>query len=132
VRIDLVVRGICCLRPGLPGLSENVRVVSIIDRFLEHARVYRFENRGAPEVWLASADWMPRNLGGRIEAAFPVVDPDLRAEIEAVLELELADDVKGRIIRPDGTSARRDGAAGIRSQAQLVDLATVAARRSAG
>ncbi|MDH4069860.1 MAG: polyphosphate kinase 1 [Ignavibacteria bacterium] len=111
VKIDLIVRGICCLRPGIPGLSETIKVTSIIDRFLEHARVYRFENDGDPELFLASADWMPRNLNSRVETAFPVLDTRVRAEIDRVLQMQLADSVKGRLLRPDGTSERRKASA---------------------
>ena len=81
VKIDLIVRGICCLKPGAPGLSENIRCVSILDRFLEHARVYFFHNDGKPEYYLASADWMPRNFLRRVEIAFPIEDPVLRDEV---------------------------------------------------
>jgi polyphosphate kinase len=77
VEIDLIVRGICCLRPGVPGLSERIRVISIVDRYLEHARIFFFQNGDAPEYLLASADWMPRNLDRRVEIAFPVLDPTL-------------------------------------------------------
>ena len=82
VRIDLVVRGTCCLRPGIPGLSENIRVTSIVDRFLEHSRIFYFENAGALEVFLGSADWMPRNFLRRIEVMFPVEDARLQARLE--------------------------------------------------
>src|SRR5206468_8815766 len=81
VTIDLIVRGICCLRPKIPGLSENIRVISIVGRFLEHSRIYYFENNGAPDLYLASADWMPRNFYRRVEIAFPVEAPALRQEI---------------------------------------------------
>ena len=106
VEIDLVVRGICCLRPGVPGLSERIRVTSIVDRYLEHARIFRFENGGAPEYLLASADWMPRNLDRRVEVAFPVVDPKLQAVLGEILDVQLADTVKARVIQPDGRSVR--------------------------
>jgi hypothetical protein len=86
VAIDLIVRGICCLRPGVPGLSSRIRVISIVDRYLEHARVSYFENGGQAEYFLASADWMPRNLDRRVEIAFPVLDPDLQARIREILE----------------------------------------------
>jgi len=103
VSIELCVRGICCLRPGIPGLSENIRVVSVVDRFLEHPRAYYFENGGDPKVYLASADWMGRNLSRRVEVAFPVLDPGLRQRvIDEVLEASLRDNVKAREITSDG------------------------------
>src|SRR5262249_47742292 len=122
-RIDLIVRGICCLRPEVPGLSENIRVISIIDRFLEHSRVFFFENAGAHEYLLASADWMPRNLDRRVETAFPVLDPRLQAQVREILEIQLADTVKARRILPDGTSVRvsAEGRPVVRSQERLYD-----------
>jgi len=127
VRIDLIVRGICCLRPEVPGLSENIRVISIIDRFLEHASVFFFENAGTPEYLLASADWMPRNLDRRVETAFPVLDPRLQAQVREILEIQLADTVKARRILPDGTSVRvsAEGRPVVRSQERLYDLTGV-------
>ena len=124
VQIDLIVRGTCCLRPGVPGMSERIRVVSIIDRFLEHARVYCFENGGATEYYLASADWMPRNLDHRVETAFPILDPRLQAEIRQMLDVQLADTAKAHLLQPDGTSvrARPDGSAALRSQERLYEL----------
>lgn len=107
VRIDLIVRGICCLRPGVPGVSENIRVISIVDKFLEHSRISYFENNGDPEVFLSSADWMPRNFRRRVELMFPIEDPKLkRRVIDEVLGISLADNVKARILRPDGTYER--------------------------
>ena len=100
------MRGICCLRPGVPGLSERIRVRSIIDRFLEHARVFYFENDGDPEYLLASADWMPRNLDHRVEIAFPILAPALQAQLREILDTQLADNVKARLILPDGRSSR--------------------------
>src|SRR5579883_1759959 len=81
VQIDLIVRGMCCLRPGVPGLSENIRVVSIVGRFLEHSRIFYFQNGGEEEVYIGSADWMARNLDRRVEVVVPVEDPDLRAKL---------------------------------------------------
>ncbi|MEK9137837.1 MAG: polyphosphate kinase 1 [Bacteroidota bacterium] len=121
VPIRLIVRGICCLRPGVPGLSENVEVTSIVDRFLEHARIYRFENGGQPELYLSSADWMPRNLNNRIEVAFPVLDARVAAQVEEVLRLQLSDTVKARILHPDGSNHRRSGAQSARSQFVLYE-----------
>jgi polyphosphate kinase len=107
VKVDLIVRGTCCLRAGVPGLSENIRALSIIDRFLEHARVYHFFNDGQPDTLLASADLMPRNLDRRVELAFPLVDPVLAAQVIEMVELQLHDTLKGRVIGPDGDVLRR-------------------------
>jgi polyphosphate kinase len=125
VDIELIVRGICCLRPEVPGLSDRIRVTSIIDRYLEHARVFRFENGGDEEILLASADWMPRNLDHRIEIAFPVLEPSLRAAVREILDVQLADTVKARRIGPDGRSRRPASGNGhaIRAQVRLYDLA---------
>jgi polyphosphate kinase len=124
VRIDLIVRGICCLRPGVPGLSDNIRIVSIVDRFLEHARIFYFENAGESEYLLASADWMPRNLDRRVEIAFPVLDPGLQAQVREILEIQLADTVKARRILSDGSSVRitADGRPALRSQERLYEV----------
>ena len=102
-QVDLIVRGICCLRPGVPGLSENINVHSIVDRFLEHSRIYCFENACQPEVFVGSADWMPRNLLRRIEAVFPIEDGILRDRIiNEILRVTLADNVKARRLGADG------------------------------
>jgi polyphosphate kinase len=122
VQIDLIIRGICCLRPGVPGLSDRIRAVSIVDRFLEHARIFYFGNHEAPEYLLASADWMPRNLDRRVEIAFPVLDPGLRAQIAAILDVQLGDTVKARLIRSDGTSQRIAASPALRSQERLWEL----------
>lgn len=104
VSIDLIVRGICCLRPGLPGISENIRVRSIVDRFLEHPRIFYFENACRPAVYLSSADWMPRNFYRRIETAFPIEDGVLRDRIiNEILAIGLADNTKARVLQPDGS-----------------------------
>ncbi len=103
VTIDLIVRGICCLRPKISGLSENIRVVSIVGRFLEHSRIYYFANDGQPDLFLSSADWMPRNFLRRIELAFPIDAPALRHQlVEEVLPRFLNDRVKARELQPDG------------------------------
>ena len=124
VEIDLIVRGICCLRPGVPGLSDRIRVRSIIDRFLEHARIFYFQNDGNPEYLLASADWMPRNLDHRVEIAFPILAPALQAQLRQVLDTQLADNVKARIILPDGRSehVKPNGEPPLRSQDRLYEL----------
>jgi polyphosphate kinase len=107
VRIELCVRSVCCLRPGVPGLSDNITVVAIVDRFLEHSRVYYFENAGNPLVYLSSADWMLRNLDRRVEVAVPVYDPELkRRVVDDVLLASLRDNVKARRVLPDGSSER--------------------------
>jgi polyphosphate kinase len=107
VTIDLIVRGICCLRPKIPELSENIRVISIVGRFLEHSRMYYFENAGDPLVYLSSADWMPRNFFRRIEVAFPLETPALRNQIiNDVIPTFLHDRVKARELQPDGTYRR--------------------------
>jgi len=107
VSIDLIVRGICCLRPKNPDLSENIRVISIVGRFLEHSRIFCFENAGQPKVFLSSADWMPRNFYRRIELAFPVENPTLRDQIiNEVLPSFLNDRVKARELQPNGTYRR--------------------------
>lgn len=124
VRIQLIVRGACCLRPGVRGLSDNIEVISIIDRFLEHARVYYFENGGSLEMFVSSADLMPRNLNKRVEVAFPILDPKIAARVEKILEVQLSDNVKARILNADGSSRRRrtDDAPRVRSQESLFRL----------
>ncbi|HOX17854.1 MAG TPA: polyphosphate kinase 1, partial [Spirochaetales bacterium] len=102
VRVLLNVRGICTLAPGIKGLSENIRVVSIVGRFLEHARAFLFLNGGAEEVYLSSADWMPRNLEKRIELIFPVTDPAARGRVRAILETYFRDEAKARELGPSG------------------------------
>src|SRR5467141_429982 len=107
VTVDLIVRGICCLRPKAPGLSEYIRVISIVGRFLEHSRIYYFENGGQPELFLSSADWMPRNFLRRVEVAFPIETPPLRDHIiNEVLPRFLNDRVKARELQPDGSYRR--------------------------
>jgi polyphosphate kinase len=107
VKIDLIVRGICALRPGVRGVSDNIRVRSIVGRFLEHSRIYFFANGGQEEVYLGSADWMPRNLYERVEVIFPVKDELLRERVrQEILESYLADNVKSRFLQKDGSYVR--------------------------
>jgi polyphosphate kinase len=108
VEIDLVVRGICCLRPGVPGLSDRIRVISILGRFLEHGRILAFANGGEPEFYIGSADWRPRNLRRRVEVATPILDPGCRARLDRILEMELADPTAWEL-GPDGGYYRRAG-----------------------
>lgn len=127
VDIDLMVRGICCLRPGVPGVSERIRVISVVDRFLEHSRVFAFGSGNQTDVFLSSADWMPRNFQRRIEVLFPVEDPALKTRLlDEVLGIGLKDNVKARQLMVDGTYApvplQLDGQT-VRSQAVLLDLA---------
>jgi polyphosphate kinase len=108
VKINLIIRGICCLRPGMPGVSDNITVSSIVDRYLEHSRIYYFENGGEPLVYLASADWMQRNFDRRVEVAFPVEDPELKSRIKQILGTVLSDTVKLRRLDADGSYSRVD------------------------
>ena len=125
VRIDLNIRGLCCLRPGIPGVSENIRVTSIVDRFLEHSRIYYFENGGHPEMYMGSSDMMPRNLLARVEVLFPVLDQDMLAHIrDDILRIHLSDNVKARELLPDGTYRlvqRPEGEKKLRSQKWFLD-----------
>jgi polyphosphate kinase len=109
VRIDLNVRGSCLLRPGVKGLSENIRVVTIVDRFLEHSRIFEFRNGGDTEVFIGSADWMPRNLDRRVELAVPILDSEHRSRLGRILDAFFADNVKSRELKGDGTLVKRDG-----------------------
>jgi polyphosphate kinase len=107
VKIDLQVRGICCLRPGIPGTSENIRVTAIVGRFLEHARIYYFRNGGNEELFFGSADLMPRNLDRRVEVLFPVENPIIRAALtKTIIPVQLGDTEKLRVMQPDGTYSR--------------------------
>ena len=123
VEIDLIVRGICCLRPGVPGLSERIRVRSIVDRFLEHTRVVRFENAGRPEIWIGSADWMPRNLRGRVEVMCRIRSESIAQRLEEILDVYRHDDVKARELGSDGTYRRVPTGAGVRAQDWLMQRA---------
>jgi polyphosphate kinase len=118
VEVDLLIRGICCLRPGVPGVSGNIRVTSVVGRFLEHSRLFCFRNGGAEEIYLGSADLMPRNLNRRVEVLFPVSSPRLVARVRAeILETYLADQAGARHMRSDGTYTRKSREGGLDSQA---------------
>lgn len=108
VQIDLVVRGICCLKTGIPGISENIHVRSIVGDFLEHSRIFYFHNNGHEEVYMGSADWMPRNLDKRVEILFPVEDETLKKEVIHILDIQLQDTLKAHILQPDGTYKKQD------------------------
>ena len=132
VKIEMIIRGICCLKAGVTGMSENISVRSIVGNFLEHSRIFYFLNDGSPEVYMGSADWMPRNLDRRVEIMFPVVDEDLKANVIHILELELEDNVKAHILQPDGTYEKEDkrGKILVNSQEQFCREAVLLAKRS--
>jgi polyphosphate kinase len=123
VEIDVLARGICCLRPGIPGISENIRVTSIIGRFLEHSRIYYFRNGGEEEMYAGSADMMPRNLDHRVEIIFPVSDPKLVRRLkDEILERYLMDEKNARIMHSDGSYTRRKtGSGGLDCQAYFIE-----------
>jgi len=107
VEIDLIVRGMCSLRPGVKGLSERIRVRSIVGRFLEHSRIFYFANGGEEQIYCGSADWMPRNLVERCEVLFPVTQPDLKKRLRGeILQAYLDDNMKARLLQPDGEYIR--------------------------
>lgn len=108
VKIDLIIRGICCLKVGIPGVSENITVRSIVGNFLEHSRIFYFYSDGKEQLFMGSADWMPRNLDKRVEIVFPVEDPRLKEEIKHILHIQLADNVKAHTLQPDGTYEKID------------------------
>lgn len=119
VKIKLIVRGICCLAPGIPDISDNIEIISIVDRFLEHARVFVFHHGGAEKIYLSSADWMTRNLSYRIETAFPVYDPDLKQEIMQAIEFQLNDNVKARIVEAEARNEYRRTQSDIPMRSQI-------------
>jgi polyphosphate kinase len=133
VRIDLICRGICSLRPGVPGVSENIRVISIVDRFLEHSRIFFFGNGGDPQVYIGSADWMDRNLSRRVEVVFPIEPPELKQRlIQEILATSLADNMKSRELLPDGSYRRVVPEAvqvRVRSQERFLEIAAQNAAR---
>jgi polyphosphate kinase len=107
VKIDLIVRGVCCLTPGIPGLSDNIGVISIVGRFLEHSRIYYFQNDSDPQIFIGSADWMPRNLDRRVEAVTPVADPQIRQRLLDILNISLADNRYAWEMQSDGSYIQR-------------------------
>ncbi len=119
-KIDLIVRGICCLRVGIEGVSENITVRSIVGNFLEHSRIFYFENNGDSEIYMGSADWMPRNLDRRVEIVFPVLDDELKKKAYHVLEVELADNVKARVMDAEGNYEKLDRRGKEKVNSQLV------------
>ncbi|MBQ1492976.1 MAG: RNA degradosome polyphosphate kinase [Blautia sp.] len=130
VQINLLVRGICCLKVGIPGVSENIHVRSIVGNFLEHARIFDFTNAGNDEFYMGSADWMPRNLDRRVEIVFPVEDEAIKKELRHILDLEFADNVKAHILQPDETYVKEDkrGKTLVNSQMEFCRECTEAAK----
>ena len=128
VQIDLIVRGICCLKVGIPGVSENIRVRSIVGNFLEHSRIFYFYNNGNEELYMGSADWMPRNLDRRVEIIFPVLDPKLQKKVRHILQVELEDNTKAHLLTADGTYIKQDkrGKVLVNSQLQFCEEAVAA------
>lgn len=133
VKIELVIRGICCLKAGIPDLSENITVHSIVGNFLEHARILYVENDGSPEVYMGSADWMPRNLDKRVEIMFPVEDPELKKQVIHILQVQLEDNVKAHVLQPDGTYEKIDkrGKVLVCAQEQFCEEAIAMAKKAA-
>ena len=121
VKIRLNIRGICCLKPGIPGLSENIEVISIIDRFLEHARIFHFRHGGDDQVLISSADMMPRNLDRRIELLIPILDDECRRKAINILKTCMKDNSKARVIRADGgfNAPKMSADTGFRSQQEF-------------
>ena len=134
VQIDLIVRGICCLKVGIPEISENIRVRSIVGNFLEHSRIFYFYNNGQPEFYMGSADWMPRNLDRRVEILFPVEDEEIQKSVYHILEVELADNVKAHILNKDGEYEKIDkrGKVLVNSQDQFCKEAKVKKTKEQG
>lgn len=122
VEIDLIIRGICCLKPGIEGISENIRVVSIIGRFLEHSRIFYFQNDGNEKVFIGSADWMPRNLDRRVEAVVPVEEPAYVKELKELLNIFMADNRQAWDMQSDGSYLQRQPASGESERSAHMEL----------
>ncbi len=125
VKISLIVRSICCLVPGVAGMSENISITRIVDRYLEHGRVFIFENNGAREIFLGSADWMNRNIYHRIEVCFPVYDEDIKKELEAMINLQLNDNIQAVRLNDQLENiplSPHDGAAAVQSQLEIYNM----------
>jgi polyphosphate kinase len=124
VKMDLIVRGMCCLRPGIEGLSENIRVISVVGRFLEHSRIYYFRNAGQEIIYMGSADLMPRNLNERVEVLYPIEDPEMiRSVRDDILQTYFLDNTKTRLMLPDGAYrklGRQDGQPPVNVQESLI------------
>ena len=133
VKIQLIVRGICCLRTGVEGTNDNIEVRSIVGNFLEHARIFYFENAGDDEIYMASADWMPRNLERRVEILFPVLNPELKKNVWHIIEVQLMDTQKAQLLQPDGTYEKIDkrGKAIVNAQEQFCNEYTKEASKKA-
>jgi polyphosphate kinase len=123
VQIDLIIRGMCCLRPGIKGISENIRVISIIGRYLEHSRIFWFANHAQPEIFIGSADWMRRNLDRRVEAVTPIEDADMAAELHEILNLMLADNRQAWELQPDGRYLQRQPDGAVENSSQVLLMA---------
>ena len=130
MEIDLIIRGICCLKVGIPGISDHIRVRSIVGNFLEHSRIFKFENAGRPEYYAGSADWMPRNLDRRVEIVFPLEDENVKKKAEHILQVELADTMQASLLKTDGTYEKVDrrGKEKINSQLIFCNEAVAAAK----
>jgi len=127
VKIDLIIRGICCLRPGVKGLSENINVMSVVGRYLEHSRIFYFHNMGAEEVYIGSADWMTRNLDRRVEVVTPVEDPAIAKDLQEILGIMLADNRQGWDLKPNGDYKQRRPTSGDQEQSSQNLLMNIAA-----
>jgi polyphosphate kinase len=128
VKIQLIVRGICCLKTGIPGVSEHIHVRSLVGRFLEHSRIFIFGNDGSEEIYMASADWMPRNLDKRVEIMFPIEDEHIRKHIHELIDIQLADTLKARVMKMDGSGTYervdRRGKVLMSAQQHFIEMAT--------